>query len=53
MLFSRFLFTGFLLTALSVPTPSAFAQEVTPNETASQRPEAVGEYFLASGVAFA
>ena len=48
MLFSNFLFTGFLLTVLSVPTHSAFAQEFTPNETTNQSPEAVGQYFLAS-----
>ena len=48
MLFSKFLFTGFLLTALSILTLSAFAQEFTPNETANLRPEAVGQYFLAS-----
>ncbi len=42
MLFSRSLSISFLLTALSGPTYSAFAQEITPNETVS----AVGEYFL-------
>ncbi len=42
MLFSRSLSISFLLTALSGPTYSAFAQEITPNEAVS----AVGEYFL-------
>ena len=41
MSFSRFVFTSFLLTALSVPVHSVFAQE--PIETG---PEAVGEYLL-------
>ena len=41
MSFSRFVFTSFLLTALSVPVHSVFAQE--PGETG---PEAVGEYLL-------
>ncbi len=46
MLFSSFLFIGFLLTTLTILTQSAFAQVSTQNETASQIPEAVGAYFL-------
>ena len=36
MLFSRFLFTSFLLTALSFLTPSAFAQQFALSETAER-----------------
>lgn len=46
MSFSRFVFTSFLLTALSVPTHAFPAQESTPDDTANRIPEAVGEYIL-------
>ena len=45
-MFSRFVFTGILLTAISIVPNSSFAQEVTPNEATGPSPAVVGEYIL-------